>query len=142
MIWLLRDLDFLAVLLRAASLATEALTVGGIAFLILIAIPARPGQSLLADSRRWIGRSALSLAVFEVATTVTNLALLSANLDGSVKGLLSSGFVLAGLGVALTAMAIWLCARSGKRWALCLLPPLGPCSGRGYGVLEPLCFAS
>lgn len=124
MIWLLRDLDFLAVLLRAASLAAEAITVGGIAFLVLIAIPVDSGRSLLAACRRWIGWSALSLAVTQVIVTVTNLTLLNANSNQGVLSLLSSGFVLAGSGAAIAAMAISICSRGNERWAAYLLPAL------------------
>ena len=43
MIWLLRDLDLLSVLARAATLSFEALAVGGVAFLALAARPPAAG---------------------------------------------------------------------------------------------------
>ncbi len=124
MIWLLRDLDFVAVLLRAASLAAEALTVGGVAFTLLIGMPPHAGEGLIAACRRSIGRCALSLAVLQGLVTVTNLALLNASSTSGVGNLMTSGFVFAGLCVSCAAASIWLCSRSKKRFAAWLMTPL------------------
>jgi hypothetical protein len=40
LIWLLKDFDLLSVLLRAMTLSLEALTLGGVAFLLFAALPA------------------------------------------------------------------------------------------------------
>ena len=46
MIWLLRDFDLLSVLLRALTLGLEILTLGGVAYLLIVALPARAGESV------------------------------------------------------------------------------------------------
>ena len=49
MIWLLGDFDLLSVFLRALTLGLELLTLGGVAYLLIVIMPARAGES---DRRR------------------------------------------------------------------------------------------
>ena len=66
MIWLLRDIDLLGTLLRAANLSFEALLLGGIAFLLVVARPAKASSIVESICLRGIGWAALALAAWVV----------------------------------------------------------------------------
>jgi putative copper resistance protein D len=55
LIWLLRDFDLLSVLLRALTLGLEMLTLGGVAYLLLAAIPGSASEAGLASCWRGSG---------------------------------------------------------------------------------------
>ena len=67
MIWLLRDIDLLSVMARAATLAFEALLLGGVAFLLAVVRPARASAAVEDFCRRGIRMAALALVVGELA---------------------------------------------------------------------------
>ncbi len=111
MIWLLHDIDLLSTLLRAANLSFEALLLGGIAYLLVVARPA--GASTTVDSfcLRGIRWAALALALSEVVTVVLSAASLLGDSDLHLGDLISAKFFLAGLSAALLALLLFGCAR-------------------------------
>jgi putative copper resistance protein D len=111
LIWLLRDIDLLGTLLRAANLSFEALLLGGIVYLLAVARPAGASAKVESFCLRGIRRAALALALAEVVTVTLSSASLLGDSDLHVKDLLTTGFFEAGLSAALLAMLLWVCAR-------------------------------
>jgi putative copper resistance protein D len=121
LIWLLRDIDLLGTLLRAANLAFEALLLGGIAYLLAIARPAQASARVEAFCFRGIRWAALSLIAAELVTVILSSASLLGDSDLHLRDLFSAKFFAAGLSAALLAMLLWFCAR---RKATTLMIPL------------------
>ena len=103
MIWLLRDIDLLSTLLRAANLSFEALLLGGIAFLLFVARPARANPEVEFVCLRGIRWAALSLAVSELVTVALSSASLLGDSDLHFRDLIHSRFFEAGFSAALLA---------------------------------------
>ena len=121
MIWLLRDIDLLGTLLRAANLAFEALLLGGIAYLLAVARPAQACERVESFCLRGIRWAALSLIASELFTVVLSSASLLGDSDLHLRDLISARFFVAGSSVAFLAMLLWFCAR---RKATALMIPL------------------
>ena len=124
MIWFLRDIDLLSELLRAASLSFEALLLGGVAYLLFVARPARASASVDRFCHRGIQLAAAALAICEIGTIAASCAVLMSGSDFSLKGLATTGFFVAGSVAILLALAIAFCARSGARKATSAMLPL------------------
>ena len=118
MIWLVRDFDLLALLLRAASFSFEALAFGGVLFLLFAA---RPGQ-LAVDGQRHLRRIAARFALALVLTQAALLATTSSELMGSaglgMHDIVSEPFFLAGIVFACAALALFFLLRFSARLAL------------------------
>jgi putative copper resistance protein D len=78
-IWLLQDFDLLTVLLRALSLSLEALAIGGIFFLWLVATPEVAELPARAAARRFTSWFALGLAFVQILATAEGCASLMSN---------------------------------------------------------------
>jgi copper resistance protein D len=116
LIWLLRDIDLLSTLLRAANLSFEALLLGGIAYLLAVARPAGVRvQSFCLRGIRW---AALALAVTEVVTVTLSSASLLGDSDQHLRDLINTKFFEAGVSAAMLAMLLWACARWKRRTAM------------------------
>lgn len=111
MIWLLRDFELLSLLLRALALALEMLTLGGIAYLLLAAIPAAAGPAALLSCWRCLRRAAVFLAVAEAAYVAVDSAILLGGSSLSPQDLIAAPYFLAGAAVVIAAAAIALRAR-------------------------------
>ena len=111
MIWLLRDIDLLGTLLRAANLAFEALLLGGIVYLLAVARPARASAHVESVCFRGIRWAALSFVAAELFTVFLSSASLLADSDLHLRDLTSARFFVAGLSAAVLAMLLWVCAR-------------------------------
>jgi copper resistance protein D len=125
LIWLLRDIDLLSTLLRAANLSFEALLLGGITFLLVVARPAQASaqvQSLCLRGIRW---AALALALAEVVTVTLLSASLLGDSDLHLRDLPTTKFFEAGLSAALLAGLLWICARVKSRKGIVAMIPLG-----------------
>ena len=92
MIWLLRDIDLLGTLLRAANLSFEALLLGGILYVLLIAGPSRASAGVQALCLRGIRWAALSLALAELITVALSSASLLGDTDLHLTDLLKTVF--------------------------------------------------
>ena len=114
MIWLSKDFDLLSVLLRALLLALEAVTVGGVLFLLLAARPVLlPAQSmLLARTRGAVRSAALFLLLAQAASLGLTVLLLTAGSGLPLRSLLSSDFLWSGsLGMAGSLLLLLLLGR-------------------------------
>ncbi len=98
MIWLLRDFDLLSVLLRALTLGLELLTLGGVAYLLLVAMPASAGESALAGCWRGIRWAAASFAIVEVCYVAVDSAILMGSSSLGIADLVAAPYFLAGVG--------------------------------------------
>jgi copper resistance protein D len=124
LIWLLRDIDLLNTLLRSANLSFEALLLGGIAYLLAVARPARAGATVESICLRGIRWAALALAISEVVTVILSGASLLGGSDLHLSDLISSRFFEAGLSAALLALLLWGCARIKSRKGVWAMIPL------------------
>lgn len=109
MIEYLNILEFISLLLRAASFSLLTFCAGGVLFLILIS-RGTPGI----DGARihvWIRWSAVALAANEIVRVALNSAVLHATVESSFLSLLSANYAQAGLGAAAAALAIAVLAR-------------------------------
>ncbi len=119
MIWLLRDFDLLSVLLRAFTLALEILTLGGVAYLLLVAIPAKAGDEAQRVCRQGIRWAAVGLAVVELCYVAVDSLILVGSSSLSFRELVLAPYFLAGTVAVLAAVAI--AAGAGGRGRLTLL---------------------
>jgi putative copper resistance protein D len=124
LIWLLRDIDLLGTLLRAANLSFEALLLGGVAYLFFVARPTRAAPTVESFCLRGIRWAALALAVAELVTVTLSSASLLGDSDLHLRDLIHSKFFEAGLGAALLAMLLWVCALCKSRKAIASMIPL------------------
>jgi copper resistance protein D len=111
LIWLLRDIDLLTVILRAATLAFEALLLGGVAYLLAVARPSGASAAVEDLCRRGIRIAALGLAAGEVAMVTASGALLISGSDLTPRDVTTTGFFRAYSLVILFAIGLWICAR-------------------------------
>ncbi len=125
MIWFLRDIDLLTVLLRAATLAFEALLLGGVAYLLAVARPARAGAAVEGTCRRGIRMSALGLVASEVAIILASGALLMSGSDLTLKDVTTTSFFRADSFAILFAIGLWICTRPKSSTATVAMLPLG-----------------
>ena len=126
MIWFLRDIDLFSVLVRAATLSFEALLVGGIAYLLFVALPAGAGAAVQRFCRRGIRAAAVAMAIAEIATVAASCAvLISSGTNLSLKDLAGTDFFRAGSFAVLLAVALWICARLGNSKSMAAMFPLG-----------------
>lgn len=133
MIWLLRDIDLLVTLLRATNLSFEALLLGGVLYLLVVARPAKASAAVETFCLRGIRRAALALFLSELATVVLSSAALLGDSNQHVRDLIRTRFFDAGmsaalLAAALLAAAVWMSARAhtacSSRKAVALMLPL------------------
>jgi putative copper resistance protein D len=123
LIWLLGDFDFLSVVLRALTLGLELLTLGAVAYLVIVAMPARAGESVIAGCWRGIRWSAASFAIVELCYVTVDSAILMGSSSLRFSDVVGARYFLAGTGAAIAASAIVVCARmGGRRSAYALIP--------------------
>ena len=124
MIWFLRDIDLLTVLLRAATLAFEALLLGGVAYLLAVALPARASTAVEDFCRRGIRMAALAFVVGEAALVLASGALLLSGSDLTLKDVTTTSFFHADSFAILLALGLWICARLKSSKATAAMLPL------------------
>ncbi len=115
---LLLDLfGFLSVVLRGLTLTAQSLTVGGIAFLLLLAGPlageiGAAGTGIIRRSRTLLGWSAIALALVAAISVLIEAMILADTVGLTAGETLGAGFVLAGIAVIGASAAIaWLSLR-------------------------------
>ena len=116
MIWLLKDFDLLSVLLRAASLSLEALTIGGLLFLLAVALPGGATAEQLARLRRVLFVLALALAAAQALTSALSVTVLMGESGFPFASLFSANFLRAGAAEVIGALLLALLARTRGRW--------------------------
>ncbi|MBT9331081.1 copper resistance D family protein [Paracidobacterium acidisoli] len=118
MIWLLRDFDLLSVILRAASLSLEALTLGGLIFLLLVAVPAGADRLIQTRIRRVAAWFALALVAVKAAGLAISSLELMSDSGMSFREVASAGYFIAGCAMAGAALVLFVLLRSRRRWVL------------------------
>jgi len=106
------------VLLRAAVLSLEALTLGGIAFLLFAALPTGIAEGSLLRLRKIAGWAALALFVAETLSISVSAAILIGGSGFSLSDVASADFFLAGIAILIGAGGLFLLLRSSSRAAL------------------------
>jgi copper resistance protein D len=123
LIWLLRDFDLLSVLLRALTLGLEMLTLGGVAYLLLAAIPGMASTEGLRACWRALRWAACGLALTEAAYVAVDSAILMGSSSLRPQELVAAPYFLAGATAIFGAAAIVVCAYFSGRIARYLLAP-------------------
>jgi copper resistance protein D len=116
--WLLRDFDLFSVLLRAASLALEALTIGGVAFLLLAAVPSGIAPEALRRLRAAVGRAAFALAVVQSLSIAVSSAILMGGSQLGFLDVVSGNFFICGTLLVASAFALFVLMRASSRGTL------------------------
>jgi putative copper resistance protein D len=124
LIWLLRDIDLLSVLARAVTLACEALLLGGVAFLMAVACPARASAAVEDFCRRGIRIAALALVFGELAIISSAGAILMGGSDLTLKDVMDTSFFRADSFTILFAIGLCICARLKSNKATLTMLPL------------------
>jgi copper resistance protein D len=123
LIWLLKDFDLLSVLLRAATLALEALTLGGVAFLLFAALPARIASDTLRRLRIVTSWSALALGIAQILSITVSSAILIGGSGFSFRDIATADFFFLGIVLAASATALFLSMRASSRQTLLASAP-------------------
>jgi copper resistance protein D len=115
---LLNIFSFVVVLLRAAILASQTVTVGGISFLLLVARKdeLRP-EPLLQVAWKWIRRGAMALVLTQLFFVVANSLILTASAEIPLRDVLGANFVFAGALAIIAGMGIFLWPRGWRKSA-------------------------
>jgi putative copper resistance protein D len=117
LIWFLRDIDLLSILARAATLSFEALLLGGIAFLLAVAIPARASGAVESICRTGIRMAALALIAAEAVMVSASGAILMGGSDLALNDVLTTNFFRADSFAILCAIGLWVSTRFRSRKA-------------------------
>jgi copper resistance protein D len=117
LIWFLRDIDLLSILARAATLSFEALLLGGIAFLLAVANPARASGAVEYICRKGIRVATLALIAAEAVMVSASGAILMGGSDLALKDVFTTNFFLADFFAILCALGLWVSTRFRTRKA-------------------------
>lgn len=123
MIWLLRDIDLFSTLMRAANLSLEALLLGGVVYLLAVALPARAGTEVESLCLRGIRRAAAALAVAELITVLLAGASMLGDSDLRLLDVIHAPFFWSGMSASVLSLLLFWAARA-RRLAL-LIPISG-----------------
>ena len=108
MIWFVRDFDLISLILRAVSFALEALTFGGVFFLIVAARPARLPDEEQRRLRRTAAWFALALVAVQLALLFTTSAvLLGSNSGMALRDLLGADYFISGSAFVAAAVLLF-----------------------------------
>src|SRR4029077_7630372 len=107
---LLQVFGFLSVLFRGATLTFQSLVIGGIVFLIFVLRSAKEDSAEIRQAcLDWIRRSAIALAVMQIAYVLANSLILMQSADMSLRDVAGANFVLAGvIGIASAVTVVFL----------------------------------
>jgi putative copper resistance protein D len=122
---LLQIFGFLSVLFRGGTLTFGSLTIGGVVFLNFVARSASsPSEAVNNACLRWIRRSALALAVMQLAYVLASSLILMQSADMTVGDVSGANFVLAGVLAVASALIIAALAgvRTPNNYAILLAP--------------------
>jgi copper resistance protein D len=111
-LWFLRDIDLLTVLARAATLSFEALLLGGVAFLVAVANPAKASVAVERSCRKYLQMAAVALISAELVMVSAATAVLMSGSDLALKDVLTTNFFRADTLAILVAIGIAMAARN------------------------------
>lgn len=118
MIWLVRDFDLLSVLLRAASMSLEALTLGGLFFLLIVLIPSGASFGVVLRIRRVAAWFALALAVTEVCSLAAGSVMLMSSSGPGLREMAGASWFIAECILGGAALLLFVLLRSSSRKTL------------------------
>jgi putative copper resistance protein D len=121
--WLLKDFDLFSVVLRAVSLALEALAVGGVAYLLVVALPSHIERENLCRLRIATSWAALALAVVQVLAIAVSFAILIGGSGFSFLDVATADFSLWGTLLSGSALIVFLLMRASSRATLLAAAP-------------------
>jgi copper resistance protein D len=108
MVQLLGIFGFLVVLLRAAVLCLQTVTIGGILFLILVARKTElRSEEMLRSSWKLIRGCALGLAFAQLFFVMANSVVLTYSTDIPISAVFAANFVWAGVIAVVGGLALW-----------------------------------
>ncbi len=110
-------------LLRAATLALEALTLGGVAFLLVAALPGRIAGEGLIRLRTICGWAALALCITQIASIATGATILIGGSGFSFRDVITADFFFMGVLLAASAFVLFLLMRASTRRTLLACVP-------------------
>ena len=113
MIWLIQDFDLLSVLLRALTLSFEALTIGGVFFLLLIARPSAAEDAARRAAVRLCAWASFALAVAQTLSTFETIMVLMSGSGLSFHDVVTASFFLSGAAIPVAALLLFLLLRNG-----------------------------
>lgn len=125
MVQLLGIFGFLVVLLRAAILCLQTVTIGGILFLILVSrTTGLRSEEMLRSSWKLIRGCALGLAFAQLFFVITNSVVLTSSTDIPISSVMNANFVWAGIIAVAGALALkwWPVGLRNSVSVLALLP--------------------
>src|SRR5215467_4934800 len=119
---------YLSVILRALTLATQSLVIGGVTFTLIAVLPLKPAlgaelEPLLKSSRRLIAWSALALALTWSMLLLVDSAVLMHTADLRFAEVVGANFFLAGSCAVICAAVIAALTRSSSARALGAMAP-------------------
>jgi len=104
---LLQIFGFFSVLFRGATLSLQSLTIGGIAFLlVVVGRSSAESETLRSAWLRWIRRAALALAVMQVVYVLANALILMQSTDMTFAQVSGATFAIAGVLASASALTI------------------------------------
>ncbi len=104
---LLQIFGFFSVLFRGATLSLQSLTIGGIAFLlVVVGRSSAESETLRSACLRWIRRAALALAVMQVVYVLANALILMQSTDMTFAQVSGATFAIAGVLASASALTI------------------------------------
>jgi putative copper resistance protein D len=109
-------LEFISLLLRAASFSFLTFCVGGTLFRIFVASGKTPDEGI----RKWVRRAAILLAITELLRVALNSLALNATTEASFFSLFSANYFQAGVwaAAAAVALAVMMSQVAPKAWML------------------------
>ena len=128
MLWFLRDYPLAAVLLRAATLAFEALLIGGIVFCAWLLPASTRIEQFSRRALRLLRVSATGLAVTQICFVTLDSEMLMHTGGLHIADLITANYFLAGVLLVFTSAVFLIGTRAGlpknRTWLLFLLPLL------------------
>ena len=111
-------------MLRAASLALEALTVGGVAFLLIATAPSQIASATVRRLRIVASWSALALTVVQILAIAVSSSILIGGSGFSFLDVATADFFICGTVLSVSALAVSLLMRASSRLTLLACAPL------------------
>jgi copper resistance protein D len=123
-IWLIQDFDLLSVILRALTLSLEALTVGGVLFLLFVATRRVADPAVRDAAARITSWSALGLAVVQPLVAAESTAMLMGTTELAFHEVASAPFFIADCVITGAALFLYLVLRFGRQKSELAVAPL------------------
>jgi putative copper resistance protein D len=123
-IWLTQDFELLSVLLRALTLSLEALTVGGVLFLLLVATPSAAEEQARKAASRFCAWMGFALAIAQILSAAESTVTLMSSSALSFHEVMTADFVLADAAIIVASLLLFVLLRFQSRISPYLAPIL------------------